>query len=305
MPNKKTMVEVKKLFEDNGWTLISTVYISSNKPLEAICPMGCVTTKTYSNLRNGVISCKLCTNKKNALAQTIPFEEKKKLVEKEKGYTLLGEIRIKCGKIALIVSCDKKHIYNVCITDFKKGCRCKKCKNLWADLEGTIKLFKEKGWTYLDGQYTNAYTKLTVRCPKGHKQFKSRADINGSNDGCVHCLKRLQEKECRDIFEKLLGVKFDCVWPEFLRNPDTNRRLQLDGYNEELNLAFEYDGRLHYVGYYGKDVLVGQKNRDRLKEQLCKKEGVVLIRVPYFEKNKEEYIKDQLKKRGISWLACQ
>ena len=303
MPKKKTIEEVKKLFIDNGWTLLSDAYVGSNKPLKAMCPIGCLTTKTYGNLRNGNLSCRLCANKKNALKQTISFEDKKKLIETEKGYTFLGEKRLQSGKMTLIVSCDKKHVYNVIITDFKKGCRCKKCKKLWADLDGTVRLFEEKGWSFISGLYINSSTKLTVKCSNGHQQFKSRADIGGRNDGCVHCLKRLQEKECREIFEKLLKVNFDCVWPEFLRNPNTDRLLQLDGYSKELNLAFEYDGRLHYVGYYGSDALEDQKNRDRLKEQLCKKAGVILIRVPYFAKNKEKYIKEQLTERGILWQS--
>ena len=54
------------------------------------------------------------------------------------------------------------------------------------------------------------------------------------------------EQKCKETLEKIYGKEFLCVRPDFLRNPETNRKLELDCYNEELKLAVEYNGIQHY-----------------------------------------------------------
>ena len=57
-----------------------------------------------------------------------------------------------------------------------------------------------------------------------------------------------REEQCRLIFQSIFKrKKFPKVRPTFLRNPKTNRCLELDGYNKKLKLAFEYDGYQHYI----------------------------------------------------------
>jgi hypothetical protein len=91
-----------------------------------------------------------------------------------------------------------------------------------------------------------------------------------------------------------------------LRNPKTGRLLEYDGYNEELRLAFEYQGEQHYnsINYWGGEKhLMYVKFRDEIKRQLSKIVGVKLIEVSFFEikdlSTLENRIKKELSEEGI------
>ena len=87
----------------------------------------------------------------------------------------------------------------------------------------------------------------------------------------------------RDAFERVTGKLFPKVRPRFLRNPASGRNLELDGYCQELKLAFEYDGALHSTfpnSFHRTHAqFVAQQQRDVLKDQLCRNAGIRLLRV--------------------------
>lgn len=105
------------------------------------------------------------------------------------------------------------------------------------------------------------------------------------------------EAECRRVLEKYYGVKFPNVRPSWLKNPKTGRNLELDCYNEELKLAVEYDGEQHFkkTSMGNSKQLAELQERDKLKDRLCRANGVKLIRVSY--KVKHEDIEGYLMKR--------
>lgn len=99
------------------------------------------------------------------------------------------------------------------------------------------------------------------------------------------------ESICRDYLENAFDVKFPNCRPEWLVNPETGYKLELDCYNEELKIAVEYNGEQHYVFpnvfHKTKEQFDAQIRRDKYKEQLCKENGVVLISVPYDVRHKD------------------
>ena len=62
--------------------------------------------------------------------------------------------------------------------------------------------------------------------------------------------------------------------------------MELDGYNEELSIGFEYQGLQHYEFiefFYNSEKKFKQRQKDdELKRKLCKRNKVHLIEIPYF-----------------------
>lgn len=106
------------------------------------------------------------------------------------------------------------------------------------------------------------------------------------------------EGHCRQILEDLFGVNFPTTRKvEWLVNPHTGNKLELDCYNEKLKLALEYNGDQHYkfpnrYNQVDVDAFVNSVGRDHDKKALCKANGVYLIVVPYTVKRSS--IKDYI-----------
>lgn len=113
------------------------------------------------------------------------------------------------------------------------------------------------------------------------------------------------EVQCRDFLENYFRKTFPKARPDFMVNPVTGSRynLELDCYNSELNLAVEYNGEQHYnyIPFFhrNKEAFYNQKYRDELKRLRCKELGITLIEVPYTEKNRiNDFLLNQLKLSG-------
>jgi hypothetical protein len=93
----------------------------------------------------------------------------------------------------------------------------------------------------------------------------------------------------REIIENYLLEPFPKQRPAFLGG------LELDGYNAELKIAFEYNGIQHYEytpNFHRDDPieLVRQQTRDNIKKIKCDKYNIHLIIIPhiYSFQNKQE-----------------
>jgi very-short-patch-repair endonuclease len=233
-------------------------------------------------------------------AKSVELEDVKKYVQSQ-GYSLIST-SYKNARTPLEMLCPKNHICKPTWDKFKNQNR--RCGNCAGNVKYTTSYVKD----YIEGQkyimisdeYTGSKNRIKIKCPDNHETSVFFDNFKNKKYRCNKCHKDLykHEKECRSILEKITNKKFPSVRPNFLKNPITNCNLELDGYCEELKLAFEYDGEQHYKDncWLTKEERACLNENDVLKDKICKIHGIILIRIPYFEKhNKELFILNQLK----------
>lgn len=112
------------------------------------------------------------------------------------------------------------------------------------------------------------------------------------------------ETECRRVLERYFKQPFPKCRPNFMNNQVTNFNLELDCYSPSLKIGCEYNGRQHYefIPYFhkNKEAFQNQKYRDYMKRDLCAKNGIKLIEVPYTIKQGdiETFLLNEIKNMG-------
>lgn len=103
------------------------------------------------------------------------------------------------------------------------------------------------------------------------------------------------EKSLRRYLNKLFSVRFIKTKPKWLINPKTGRRLELDGYCQKINLAFEHNSNYHR-----------NPERDLEKVKQCEERGIILLNFDILthsrfktETQVESYIKEILSTHNI------
>lgn len=145
------------------------------------------------------------------------------------------------------------------------------------------KIAKKMNGKCLSEKYVNNNTKLSWLCSNGHIFEKDYSHIKRGS-WCPDCNSGVGENKCRYIFEKIFEKDF----------PNTKKaligRYELDGFNKELNLAFEYQGEQHYrfikTWHKTKEKFEKIKYIDNLKLKICNQDNIKLIVIPYFEYDK-------------------
>lgn len=161
------------------------------------------------------------------------------------------------------------------------------------DISSIRKLAKSRGGKCLSSEYFNTYSKLQWECEIGHQWEASPAAVLGSRNQlgswCPTCnQKGKREQLCRILLEEIFKKRFPKTRPSWLKGLK-GISLELDGYNSELALAFEFQGphHNHHIPYFHDSKrrlgirLSDQKKRDSIKRRKCKENRVRLIEISY------------------------
>ena len=190
-------VEVKRSFEERGYTLLSTNYVNNYTHLEYICPNGHNGSITYKHFKEGQV-CPIC----NHDAQKLSYDEVKLAFERE-GYTLLSTDYVN-NSSKLDYICPKGHIGSIRYGGFQRGKRCSVCAgNKTLTLSQVKSFFAKEGYTLLSTFYVNNSQHLEYLCPNGHRGSITYANFYRGKR-CPECAgnKRLTYEYVASVFSE-------------------------------------------------------------------------------------------------------
>lgn len=246
--------------------------------------------------------CNVCAVKNNSARRSYSLDDCHALAASKEGWCL--STKYENSKAKLIWKCACGHIWSTCYNAVHNGTWCIKCANERKrqannlGIEKMHELAARENGKCISLQYDNVNSNLDWVCSLDH-QFATAACNVIAGGWCPICRKGLSERVCRAIFEHLYKRQFSSCRPDWLLNT-TGTPMELDGYCEDLALAFEYQGIQHYKIVHNFKVddlrLNDIQDRDRRKAKICESRHVTLIQIPYTVShvNLEEFVRDEL-----------
>ncbi|SNT40300.1 hypothetical protein SAMN05421640_3795 [Ekhidna lutea] len=295
------LLELKKIAASKGGECLSAEYINQKVKMHFRCKEGHEWWTTASIVKRGGW-CKSCSSSQANDWKRDNIGIFKRIIEKRGGKCLSKKYVNQQTRIH--VQCENGHDWWAFPQHIKRGLWCRKCNGSAPhSLEDVQNLAIERGGECLSKSYKNDMTKVTWQCAEGHIWDATPNNIKRGK-WCPTCNSGIGERVCRLALEKIFNKHFNKVRPEWLRNKN-GRLLELDGYNEELKLAFEHQGTQHYSDKYNHRF--GKKNlkqNDLQKRKICDSRGIKIIYIPeVFTDTKLNdlvpTIIEQLKKFGI------
>jgi hypothetical protein len=278
-PRKKrtkiTLAICKQFAISRGGLCLSTSYKNNHQKMNWKCSEGHEWKAIFGNIKLKNSWCPKCHGNEKLNI------EKCKQFAISKGGECLSKTYKNCLQ-KMKWRCSEGHEWTTSFSSIKNvNTWCPTCvgkKKL--TIEECQEVARSRNGLCLSKTYKNAFQKLKWKCDKNHEWVATFNGIKNGNSWCPQCSAGKSEQLCREIFEKYLLEKFPNVRPKWLGG------LELDGYNKELKIAFEYNGKQHYkyIPYFhrnGKKDFKSQQERDKRKIQLCVEHGVKLISIPY------------------------
>jgi hypothetical protein len=202
-----------------------------------------------------------------------------------KGGTVIGApIKAKGGNTKLKVNCGKGHVWFPNVGNLANDKTwCPKC---YGNAPHTIEMMRDlaegRGGKCLSEEYNGNKTNLEWQCAFKHKKWSATpGNVKNHGSWCPECKINVGEELVRATLEEALpGQEFSRTRREYWM-----MGLELDGYNEEHRLAFEYQGIQHAqrVQHFhaSEEDFKAQVKRDALTEERCNDNWVTLLVIPH------------------------
>jgi hypothetical protein len=293
----------RQIARDRGGVCLSEEYLGSMKKLSFRCNEGHIWSATPNSIKSKKTWCRECATK-NKFDSIETFQK----IAVSKGGVCLS--RNYAGqKDRLKFKCGNGHVFITKAKDIKEGKWCKECfiDNHRSGLTECQLLAKERGGECLSKTYVNQHTLMKWRCASKHEWQTRYSVIKYNGSWCPECSAGLGERITREFFEQLFNSKFPKLRPEWLVNERGNK-MELDGFSQELGLAFEHQGEHHFstkLPYSNTEILSKRIRDDKSKKNLCREHNVTLVGIPEVPRllpidHIKEYIKTALQKEILT-----
>jgi len=295
-------IEEAKLIHGNFYDYSKTIYKNSKSKVIITCPDHGdfeITADKHVTQKSGCFKCGNLFKGQYCKKNTNEFIEEAKLIHGNKfdyskvNYTNANtKVIIICSKHGEFEQTPSNHLNFDCMKCAIETTHNLQRKTTEQFIEDSQYLHGNK-YDYRKVEYINAHSKITLICER-HGEFDIIPHYHLSSlSGCPRCTNFVNENECILIIETLTGNKFNKCRPKFLKG------LELDGYNEELKVAIEYNGEQHYkiIDFFHRNGIYDlqkQMEKDKRKNEICKENGIHLITVPYYIEDKVTFIQEQL-----------
>jgi hypothetical protein len=285
-PSTETFLEkIRKIVMNRGGVLLSTEYVSAKSKVKVLCRDKHDFEITPDNLQNGrwCPECKWQNQSKRMAANYRTVEELREFARKHHGGDCLAAKPTPTLSKVMWKCINQGHpaFPAVIAKVIHSGQWCPQC---WQQrrqppqpaipFEVAVTVVRERGGEIIkvgrDGSWKGSKTRLVIRCGNGHEWSVVTSNLVYRGSWCPECLNK-GERVVRAIFETTFGGKFPKSKPEWLVSKK-RQKLELDGYNHECQIAFEYQGPHHYLHD-------NVKAHDEIKRTTCATNGVRLIEI--------------------------
>lgn len=311
---RKYTAKIKEIIGSKSGKLISPSLVTSSVEKIVInCEVHGQFTSTPNTILDGAW-CRQCGLESSARLRRTPFAKVLEIIKAKNGTIKTTEAEyLASSKVKIRFVCENGH---ECAIPYKYLARKNWCRRCAIDINNQAKrtdinvlkaLARHRKGALISKEYINNSTPLIWSCGK-HTWEASAGSVMGSKNQpgtwCPVCKHSRSEELCRLYLEAMLGSKFLKVRPKWLQGKK-GYPLELDGYSEELKIAFEHQGSHHYISNRAdfNSPLKQVQSHDEIKRRVLKERGIQLIEIPELHSRLPQsklfsFLKSELTKRG-------
>ncbi len=297
-PRRAAHQQLEEYVSARGGVLVTEGVLLSSDRVVIRCGCGFEWDVQVGALIHNKTWCPKCAGKHKGRA-----DENVRAYVKLRGGEVLTEGRL-VSNGRLDVRCKCGYEWNVGVGPlYQQQTWCPKCAgNLPRSLGELRTIAEARGGKLLSKLFTNVDATYDFECSLGHSFSNTFKHVESRGQWCPTCNKPTKSEEiARETLRQIFGFKFPKVRPDWLRN-SRGYKMELDGFSEELKIAFEYQGIQHFKSttLFNTDLSTRIED-DKRKVELCQQHNIRLLILTY-EHGYEEFpavIKQQLDKSGF------